>query len=176
MSRKAGSIPEETRAKLMKSAVAEFSELGYEKASLRRICSRADVTTGALYFFFQDKEALFENILLPVTGQLLSLMENHYKMELASPILEITNDDSEDIRAGEQLLELFYKNQTVCNILLSNRDHPFVSHFFDQITELISRQSVLLLNRIHISVQQYRPYPRVCQSQPVHSPCAANVQ
>lgn len=134
MSRKAGSIPEETRAKLMKSAVAEFSELGYEKASLRRICSRADVTTG---------------------------VENHYKMELASPILEITNDDSEDIRAGEQLLELFYKNQTVCNILLSNRDHPFVSHFFDQITELISRQSVLLLNRIH----NFRPtIPTLSQS------------
>ena len=56
MSRHAGSVPEETKTRLLQSAVLEFSEFGFEKASLRRICSRADVTTGALYFFFQDKE------------------------------------------------------------------------------------------------------------------------
>ena len=42
----------ETREKLLKSALAEFSEKGYMKASLRKICADAGVTTGALYFFF----------------------------------------------------------------------------------------------------------------------------
>ena len=39
----------ETREKLLKSALAEFSEKGYMKASLRKICADAGVTTCLLY-------------------------------------------------------------------------------------------------------------------------------
>lgn len=89
MSRHAGSVPEETKTRLLQSAVLEFSEFGFEKASLRRICSRADVTTGALYFFFQDKEDLFGHVISPVTDRLLSLMKEHYERELANSSLSI---------------------------------------------------------------------------------------
>ena len=44
----------ETRKKLQESAMQEFLEKGFMKASLRSICKNAGVTTGALYFFFQD--------------------------------------------------------------------------------------------------------------------------
>ena len=44
----------ETREKLLESAMTEFSENGYMKASLRKICADAGVTTGALYFFFKN--------------------------------------------------------------------------------------------------------------------------
>ena len=49
----------ETRQHLLECAKKEFLEKGYMKASLRNICKEAGVTTGALYFFFKDKEALF---------------------------------------------------------------------------------------------------------------------
>ena len=68
MSKKAGNIPEETRATLLKAATEEFAEYGFEKSSLRRICTRAGVTTGALYASFRDKDDLFENVIKPVTG------------------------------------------------------------------------------------------------------------
>ncbi|MGI6535889.1 MAG: TetR family transcriptional regulator [Eggerthellaceae bacterium] len=48
MSRKAGTVSEETRARLLETASKEFSEVGFQKASLRSICSKAGVTTGAL--------------------------------------------------------------------------------------------------------------------------------
>ena len=41
-------------------AKEEFMEKGYNKASLRSICSKAGITTGALYFFFENKEDLYE--------------------------------------------------------------------------------------------------------------------
>lgn len=49
----------ETKEKLLASAKSEFLKKGYMKASLRKICANAEVTTGALYFFFKDKEDLF---------------------------------------------------------------------------------------------------------------------
>ena len=47
------------KAALLKSGKAEFLEHGFEKASLRSICSRANVTTGALYSNFKAKDDLF---------------------------------------------------------------------------------------------------------------------
>ena len=56
MSRRPQVDSHDTRRKLIASAEEEFAQQGYEKASLRRICSRIGVTTGALYFFFNNKE------------------------------------------------------------------------------------------------------------------------
>ncbi len=52
----------ETKERLIESARAEFSEKVCTKASLRKICADAEVTIGALYFFFKDKEYLFAKI------------------------------------------------------------------------------------------------------------------
>jgi AcrR family transcriptional regulator len=48
--------------RLMECARKEFLEKGFEKASLRNICRRANVTTGALYKRFKGKEELFSAI------------------------------------------------------------------------------------------------------------------
>lgn len=47
-----------TKANLIDAAKKEFLDKGYEKASLRKICADADVTTGAMYFFFKNKQRL----------------------------------------------------------------------------------------------------------------------
>lgn len=48
------------------SARKEFLEKGYTKASLREICKKAGVTTGALYKRFPNKESLFMALVEPV--------------------------------------------------------------------------------------------------------------
>ncbi|MBQ2464886.1 MAG: TetR/AcrR family transcriptional regulator, partial [Treponema sp.] len=55
-----------TKEKLLEAAKNEFMQNGFLKASLRTICKNAGVTTGALYFFFHDKEDLFDSIVKPV--------------------------------------------------------------------------------------------------------------
>lgn len=73
----------ETKAKLLQSAKEEFLEKGYMKASLRNICKNAGVTTGALYFFFQDKEDLFDALTRETVEGLFQMMQEHYEEENA---------------------------------------------------------------------------------------------
>nr|MCR4866696.1 TetR/AcrR family transcriptional regulator [Lachnospiraceae bacterium] len=64
---------------LLNAAKKEFLEKGYNKASLRNICAQAGVTTGALYFFFENKAELFAAIVdRPVNG-LKELITEHFK-------------------------------------------------------------------------------------------------
>lgn len=153
MSRKTGTITEETKSRLIQSAAAEFSEHGYQKSSLRRICSNAQVTTGALYFFFQDKDDLFRQIISPITNQVLSLMASHYDRELSASLPEILNDSSEDFQIAEELMEFYFRNSIICDILLNHRDHPAVCAFFDELTDMMDKQTEQLLRRSNLDLR-----------------------
>lgn len=50
---------------IIASAKKEFLEKGFTGASLREIAKGADVTTGALYQHYQNKEALFKSLVEP---------------------------------------------------------------------------------------------------------------
>ena len=67
----------ETRQKLIDSAKTEFFENGFAKASLRKICTNAGVTTGALYFFFKNKDDLFSAIVAPPLLKLKEMLIEH---------------------------------------------------------------------------------------------------
>ena len=75
---------QETIEKIKQAALEEFYANGYAKASLRTICHRAGVTTGAMYFSFENKEALLRAILEP-------LVENYEKMLAKSMQIELEN-------------------------------------------------------------------------------------
>jgi len=50
---------EETRAKIMESAIKLFSDQGYNKASVDDICTEAGISKGAFYHHFKSKQELF---------------------------------------------------------------------------------------------------------------------
>jgi TetR/AcrR family transcriptional regulator len=78
--------PEESRAAILKAAVGEFAEYGIAGARTDRIAQAADVNKALLYYYFKDKDALYEAVLdhvfsglrdrvLPVLGNDLSPQE-----------------------------------------------------------------------------------------------------
>ena len=71
----------ETRKRLQECAMEEFLEKGFMKASLRSICKKAGVTTGALYFFFEDKDDLFASLVQEPLAGVREAMERHFMGE-----------------------------------------------------------------------------------------------
>jgi len=51
-----------TRARLIDAGMAVFLARGYDGASLSEVTERADLGTGTLYLYFEDKRALYEAI------------------------------------------------------------------------------------------------------------------
>ncbi len=66
--------------RLLECAEKEFLEKGFEKASLRKICREANVTTGALYKRFNGKEELFSAIVGDTVDFLFACMDGKHKM------------------------------------------------------------------------------------------------
>ena len=52
--------------KIIDAALEEFSNYGFQKASLHKIANKAEVTTGALYTRYKNKDALFTALINPL--------------------------------------------------------------------------------------------------------------
>jgi TetR/AcrR family transcriptional regulator len=82
--------PEESRAAILRAAVAEFAEYGIDGARTDRIAREARVNKALLYYYFKDKDALYEVVL----DQVFSGMR-----EQVMPVLE------SDLPPKQKLLE-----------------------------------------------------------------------
>lgn len=144
MSRKAGSVPEDTRQSLIRSAREVIWEKGYDAAALREICRRAGVTTGALYLFFQDKEDLFRQMLEPVARVIGESMQHHYQLEDEGEA--IIGEAREDLDFARAILGLHDCDPQMYDIIVRNHAHPVVSEYMDGIMEMMDRHTAQLLH------------------------------
>ena len=95
------------------------------KASLRNICKEAGVTTGALYFFFKDKEDLFAALVEKPLKQLYLTMEEHYAAEMRSETQVVRleqNDD--DLETSREIIRQMYANRDAFLLLLTKSQDP----------------------------------------------------
>lgn len=114
-----------TRQHLIEAATQEFLTWGFEKATLRKICERAGVTTGALYFFFGNKEALFGKIVEPVLNQIEVLGKELVETELS--------DISMGPEMDQRLMELLWHNRNEIKLLLEKSEGTRYAGFKNEI-------------------------------------------
>lgn len=130
----------ETKARLLISARQEFMEKGYMKASLRNICKNAGVTTGALYFFFQNKEELFASLVEEPLQKLYEIMYAHYALELAQMELpDFEDENSEDQMATARLVHYMYQYYDEFMLILTKSQGSRFIHCVDRFVEITER-------------------------------------
>ncbi|WP_432651385.1 TetR family transcriptional regulator [Huintestinicola sp.] len=128
MTKRKGAVSEETKEAILSAAAEEFYEYGYEKASLRHICSRAGVTTGAVYCFFENKEDLLSNVMIPIFNVVRSISIDYDKVLC------------DDYTAFDEFQKFFSANRKLYHILYYNMNNPVIAGYIKAITEEFTHQ------------------------------------
>ncbi len=63
-------LPAETRDRILRVAVEEFANNGFENTSIQQIAKKSEISVGSVYKYFENKETLFSMV---VRGGLSSL-------------------------------------------------------------------------------------------------------
>ena len=131
----------ETRQKLLAFAKQEFMEKGYTAASLRSICRKAEVTTGALYFFFRDKADLFSTLVEEPVNRLCEIMISHYLEEsrLRPEEISLRADGEEDIQAALALVRYIYEHYDTFLLVLTKSQGSGYENCIDRFVEITER-------------------------------------
>ena len=111
------------RSRLLEAGMEEFRDRGFLKASLRAICKKADVTTGALYFFFESKAALFEEIVKETVEKLKELTGDFSNREK-----QLQPEEYDRI-----LMEFIWENRDIARILMDGAEGTRYDNFREDI-------------------------------------------
>ncbi len=149
----------ETRDNLLRCAKQEFLEKDYMQASLRNICKNAGVTTGALYFFFQDKEDLFANLVQEPLNRLYQIMLKHYNEEMEYPpeMLNRLEEVVDDIDAAKRVIHFMYQNLEEFQLLLIKSKGSRFENCIDQFVEITEKH----YRRMADQMCEYMHVPRL---------------
>lgn len=137
----------DTREKLLLAATREFASRGYDGASLRQICSSAGVTTGALYFFFKNKEDLFRTVIDPVVAPMDSMLGEAGRR---GDMVAIPTEDGTALTECEgalarRFLELCFEQRELVQLMVKNRETAVMEAILDGVSETLAKNIQLHL-------------------------------
>lgn len=97
------------RAELLAAAILVIAKEGYAGASMRRVAQQANCTTGAVTYYFANKEEMVCAVAQSLFDQFDALLENHQQVRDIATVIQqwlqgFSNDESNGWLAWLQLL------------------------------------------------------------------------
>jgi len=144
----------------MAAARAEFLEMGYEKASMRSIGQRCQMTAAGIYRHCKDKEDLFYQLVAPAEEKLTKWAEQH--MARYEEPIKVHQGLSWKDSYIDMMRELVYPNMEDYYLLIVCSKGTKYENFLDDMTE--KAQSKMLQFMDELRKQGYK-IPQIKDSQ-----------
>lgn len=160
-----------THKNLLKYAKVHFLKHGYDKANIREICKAANVTNGAFYRHFKDKEEMFCKLVEPTINNIYNSYSESSQMHfnlLSTNELKKLWELSEDTVI--KIVEYAYDNLDVFKLILLCAKGTKYENFLHDIVTLEVEQTKKLIcelekrglnvtklcdNELHILISAY---------------------
>ena len=139
-----------TLERILDCSKREFLQNGFKNASLRSIASEAGLTTGAVYGYFESKDAIFEALVNPDCERIeeifTALSQNYY--DKSGNISEISAQKSiDDIH---RVYSYIYANYDDFRLLLCCAEGSAKSDFVHTIVDYEVEHTLAYLERVKV--------------------------
>jgi len=136
------------REALIEAAKKEFLEKGYNKASLRTICAKAGVTTGALYFFFENKAELFAAIVDEPLKGLKALVATHFMEDSKSmsKIDSLNDIDMDHSDESDMFIDYIYDYRDSFILILNSSENTVYENCVDEFVDMLEKATPKMLS------------------------------
>ena len=139
-----------TLERIQQAAMEEFTEKGFQGASLRQIVKQAGVTTGAFYGYFSSKEALFASIVEPHAAALMGRF-----MEAQTSFAELPEQEQPEHMGLESSQCVHWMVDYICDhrepvkLLLCKAEGTSYEHFVHNMVEVEVEYTLQYLEVLH---------------------------
>lgn len=132
---------ESVKNKILESAKEEFLEKGFEKASIRSIAARANVTKGNIYTYFKSKDDLFAFLVQPALKTIDQIMVNEYGDSFISGNIEELYTIERSMSEFKNHIELVLQQADMIRLLFFASSGSSLRNFKEQIIAKYEKSS-----------------------------------
>ncbi len=126
-----------TRKRILLSGKAEFLLRGFEGASLRTIAGNAGVTTGAIYQYFPNKEALFDALVRePAENLIASFSSTLNRFSDHQPETQIEIMHNYSVNGLSEMLECIFTHYDSFKLIVCSSTGTFWENYIDRLIEM----------------------------------------
>ncbi|HJF33887.1 MAG TPA: TetR/AcrR family transcriptional regulator [Sporosarcina psychrophila] len=147
------------REKLLKAAIYHYSRYGYQGATMQKIATEVGIKPASIYFFYQNKEALF-------IAAFQKLLEEHFS-QMRKIMDEVENSPIEEIFCSLLHGTVSYhkekEEETAAYISLITSPPPEIKQFLKDHMEQFDNW---LIQSLNTSLKHY--YPSISGQQSVN--------
>ena len=119
---------------LLKSAIEEFLEKGFIKASLRNISAKSGVSTNSIYIRFKDKEGLFSTIVKETAdGLMVIYLESIQKATYSLDLNQVNYEGEEETNF---VLDYIYQHFTEFKLIFCCSTSSQYEYFLDELVKI----------------------------------------
>ena len=162
----------EAHGKIIAAAVREFTEYGFENASMRRIASEVGLTVGALYRHFPNKEEMFAALVEPTINELMSkyreFCEQGYEVMKCGDVHKLWDESESETK---WLMSFIYDHFDVFKLLVCRSQGTRFESFVHDMALLEERSTLDYFERM----KQYNMTVNELSKQEFHMLVTANV-
>ncbi len=141
-------LNEKLAADLLEAGKIMFLEQGFRNASLREIAAKLGVTTGAIYRYYTDKEALFDAI---VSGPAEELVNRYRKaqQEYAAKPLEVQLGGISGVsEENSWIMDYIYDHFDIFKLIVCSSAGTRYEHYIDILVEIEANSAMQLTEKM----------------------------
>lgn len=141
-------LNEKLAAELLEAGKKVFLETGFQGASLREIASMLGVTTGAIYRYYTDKEALFDAIVSEPAEELVNRYRTSQQMYAERSLEEQLSGISGVSEENTWMMDFIYDHFDAFKLIVCCSAGTRYEHYIDILVEIEANSAMLLSEKM----------------------------
>lgn len=125
--------------KIVRAAMQEFLEKGFEQASMKAVADAVGMTSAALYRHFASKQDMFVALVQPAVDELSAWRDGHVDSSydvLEQEDSEVLWDFESEFSDSRMVLDVMYRHPKACRLLLCcSAGTPYENFLHDHIEQ-----------------------------------------
>ena len=159
-------MPNTTEQRIINNTIKMIDNEGYQNISLRKLAQQLNMTTGAFYKHFKNKNELFYRTALVLSQKIVDWLLISNEQNAFAQLLAMAQNFCELFQTNPRRMDFLFFNPTVISIYhQTNTEFPFLSlardlasqvnperlsdeDFFNQIWSFIQGYALLIKNQV----------------------------
>ncbi|MDO5299438.1 MAG: helix-turn-helix domain-containing protein [Clostridia bacterium] len=151
-------VNDKLAADILEAGKREFLEKGFQGASMRGIAASLGVTTGAIYRYYLDKEAIFDALVGPAAGELEQRYRQVQQAFAMKPVEQQLTSLPEVSKVDQAwMMHYIYEHFDAFKLIASCSVGTRYEHYIDVLVEIEDNAGRVLIDKMTEAGMELQP-------------------